>query len=225
VREAIAPYADDLSIAAVNGPASVVISGRRAAVLAVGERLAAEGVKSQPLNVSHAFHSPLMEPMLEPFRQVAQQVSYHKPVLPLVSNVTGQLAGDEIATPAYWVRHVREAVRFADGVATLHGRGIQILLEIGPKPVLLGMAGHSLDALAEGDRGQEAEKTALLPSLRPGQGEWQQLLSSLGALYVRGAQIDWEGFIAKKAIRRNSGTTSETFDALLRKRARCDQCL
>ena len=154
VREAIAPYADDLSIAAVNGPASVVISGRQAAVLAVGELLAAEGVKSQRLNVSHAFHSPLMEPMLEPFRQVAEQVSYRKPVLPLVSNVTGQLAGDEIATPAYWVRHVREAVRFADGVATLHGWGIQILLEIGPKPVLLGMAGQSLDTLAEGDRGQ-----------------------------------------------------------------------
>ncbi|MBU6352383.1 MAG: type I polyketide synthase, partial [Chloroflexi bacterium] len=146
VREAIAPYADELSIAAVNGPASVVISGSRAAVLAVSESLAAEGVKSQRLTVSHAFHSPLMEPMLEEFRRVAERVTYHTPCLRLVSNVTGQLAGDEIAAPGYWVRHVREVVRFADGVATLHGQGIQIFLEIGPKPVLLGMAG--------GDSGQ-----------------------------------------------------------------------
>jgi acyl transferase domain-containing protein len=94
VREAMAPYADELSIAAVNGPASVVLSGRRAAVLAVSELLAAEGVKSQRLTVSHAFHSPLMEPMLEAFRQVAERVTYHKPVLRLVSNVTGQLAGE-----------------------------------------------------------------------------------------------------------------------------------
>ncbi|MFM7582632.1 MAG: SDR family NAD(P)-dependent oxidoreductase, partial [Caldilinea sp.] len=220
VREAIAPYADEVSIAAINGPASVVISGQRAAVLAVGELLAAEGVKSQRLTVSHAFHSPLMEPMLEAFRQVAEQVTYHKPVLRLVSNVTGQLAGDEIATPEYWVRHVREAVRFADGVATLHGQGIQILIEIGPRPVLLGMAGgreqgsreqgsreqgsreqgsreqgsREQGSREQGSREQGAERTALLPSLRPGQGEWQQLLSSLGALYVRGVAIDWEGF-------------------------------
>ncbi|MBU6352350.1 MAG: acyltransferase domain-containing protein, partial [Chloroflexi bacterium] len=208
VREAIAPYADELSIAAVNGPASVVISGSRDAVLAVSEFLAAEGVKSQRLTVSHAFHSPLMEPMLEAFRQVAEQVTYHKPVLQLVSNVTGQLAGDEIATPGYWVRHVREAVRFADGVAVLHSQGVQIFLEIGPKPVLLSMAGGDSGQWSvasgqwsvasgqwgTGGRGQEAERIALLPSLRPGQGEWQQLLASLGALYVRGAAIDWEGF-------------------------------
>ncbi|MCX6040995.1 MAG: SDR family NAD(P)-dependent oxidoreductase, partial [Caldilinea sp.] len=208
VRAAIAPYSDELSIAAINGPASVVLSGRRAAVLAVSELLAAEGVKSQRLTVSHAFHSPLMEPMLEEFRQVAERIVYHKPVLRLVSNVTGQVAGDEIATPGYWVRHVREAVRFADGVATLHSQGIQILLEIGPKPVLLGMAGGASGQWSvasgqwsvvsgqwgTGGRGQEAERTALLPSLRPGQGEWQQLLASLGELYVRGAAIDWEGF-------------------------------
>ncbi|MBU6352349.1 MAG: acyltransferase domain-containing protein, partial [Chloroflexi bacterium] len=201
VREAIVPYAAEVSIAAINGPASVVISGSRDAVLAVSESLAAEGVKSQRLTVSHAFHSPLMEPMLEDFRQVAERIIYHKPVLRLVSNLTGQLAGDEIATPEYWVRHVREAVRFADGVAILHDQGVRVLLEIGPKPVLLGMAGPCLDALAvgseqraEGGSGFSAGETAFLPSLRPGQSDWQQLLASLGELYVRGVAVDWEGF-------------------------------
>jgi acyl transferase domain-containing protein len=159
-----------------------------------------EGVKSQRLTVSHAFHSPLMEPMLEAFRRVAERIVYHPPRLRLVSNVTSQLAGDEIATPDYWVRHVREAVRFADGVAALHSQGIQIFLEIGPKPVLLSMAGGDSGQWGTGGseqraggRGQEAERTALLPSLRPGQSDWQQLLGSLGELYVRGVQVDWEG--------------------------------
>ena len=93
VQAAIAPYAQEVAIAAVNGPQSVVISGRRAAVLKIAEQLAAEGVKRRPLTVSHAFHSPLMEPMLADFRQVAAGITYHEPAVPLVANVTGQLAG------------------------------------------------------------------------------------------------------------------------------------
>ena len=185
VRQALAPYAGEVSLAAVNGPASVVISGRREAVLSISAQLAAEGVKTQRLSVSHAFHSPLMEPMLQAFGEVAASITYHKPTLRLVSNVTGKLAGDEVTRPEYWVRHVRHAVRFADGVATLQAEGAGIMLEIGPKPVLLGMAGQSV----AGDR-----EVALLPSLRQGQSEWQQMLSSLGALYVRGVEIDWAGF-------------------------------
>ncbi|MBU6350104.1 MAG: SDR family NAD(P)-dependent oxidoreductase [Chloroflexi bacterium] len=183
VLEALAPYAAEVSIAAVNSPASVVISGNRAAVQAVSNTLAAEGVKQQRLTVSHAFHSPLMEPMLEAFRAVAESIPYHKPVLPLVSNLTGQLADDEIATPAYWVQHARQAVRFAEGVATLHRQGTQIFLEIGPQPVLLGLASQCLDPLPS---------AAFLPSLRSGQSDWQQLLTSLGALYVRGVTVDWQ---------------------------------
>ena len=179
----------ELAIAAVNGPQSVVISGRQAAVQAVVQKLAAEGVKAQPLKVSHAFHSPLMDDMLDAFAAVARAVAYHPPTLPLVSNLTGRLAGDEIATAEYWVRHAREAVRFADGVATLHAQGIEIFLEIGPRPVLLGMAGHCLEALS-GRTGT----FSLLPSLRPGEPESSQMLSSLGQLYARGSAIDWETF-------------------------------
>ncbi|MCX6049751.1 MAG: type I polyketide synthase [Chloroflexi bacterium] len=144
VQQAIAPYPNEVSIAAVNGPANMVIAGKQERVQAIAEQLAHEGIQTQPLTVSHAFHSPLMEPMLADFAQVAATIAYHPPQLPLISNVTGQLAGAEIATPAYWVRHIREAVRFADGVTTLHAQGIGVFLEIGPKPTLLGLAEQCL---------------------------------------------------------------------------------
>ena len=189
VHAAIAPYAEDVSIAAVNGPTSVVISGRTAAVRAIAAQCVAEGIRTQSLTVSHAFHSPLMEPMLTAFRAVAETITYHAPTRRLVSNLTGGLAGNEVTTPDYWVRHVREVVRFGDGVQTLHAQGVEIFLEIGPKPVLLGMVGER--GQGSGARGQGF---ALLPSLRPGQGAWLTLLSSLGAMYVRGVAIDWKSF-------------------------------
>ena len=186
-QAALAPYADDVSIAAVNGPESIVISGKRDAVLAIAEQLAATGVKSRQLTVSHAFHSPLMEPMLAAFRMVAASITYHAPQMQLVSNVTGKLAGAEITTPDYWVRHVREAVRFGDGIATLSAQGVEIFLEIGPKPVLLGMAGQIFDKLP-------GTAPLLLPTLREGQDDWQPMLTTLGELYVHGVAIDWTAF-------------------------------
>ena len=186
VQHAIATLAVDVSIAAVNGPESVVISGKRAAVRAIVEQLAAEGVKTRQLTVSHAFHSSLMAPMLDEFRQVADRITYHKPTLPFISNVTGRLADDEVTTSAYWVNHVLKTVRFADGIKTLHEQEINIFLEIGPKTTLLGMA-----RLAR----EEAEPMALYtPSLRENQDNWEQMLTTLSELYVRGVPIDWEGF-------------------------------
>ncbi|MEZ4727507.1 MAG: SDR family NAD(P)-dependent oxidoreductase [Caldilineaceae bacterium] len=187
-RHAITPYAQEVSLAASNGPQSVVIAGRRTAVQAIAQQLAAEGVRTHPLTVSHAFHSPLMAPMLDAFRQVAESITYHKPTRRLVSNVTGQLAGEEIATPAYWVRHVREAVRFADGVHTLHDQGVDLYLELGPKPTLLGMA----QAIFEGQ--SATAHPLLLPSLRTDRSDWQQMLESLGKLYGHGVTIDWQEF-------------------------------
>ena len=124
VRAILAPYDAEVAIAAVNGPQLVVISGRSGAVQAITETLEAEGAKTHQLHVSHAFHSPLMEPMLNEFAQVASEITYAAPSLALVSNVTGRLATHEVQTPDYWMRHVREAVRFADGMATLHEQGI-----------------------------------------------------------------------------------------------------
>jgi acyl transferase domain-containing protein/acyl carrier protein len=185
VEQAIAPVADDISIAAINGPENVVISGRREAVQAIVKQLAADGIKTQELAVSHAFHSSLMEPMLDEFRQVTEGITYRKPKLSLVSNLTGKLADDEVTTAAYWVRHVREAVRFADGVKTLHEQEIDIFLEIGPKATLLGMARLASD--------EEATVT-YLPSLRDNGNDWEQMLTSLGELYVRGMKVNWDGF-------------------------------
>ncbi|MEZ4681393.1 MAG: type I polyketide synthase [Caldilineaceae bacterium] len=159
VRQAVAPYQNTVSIAAVNGPESIVISGERTAVQALAAALAAEGVKTRELTVSHAFHSPLMDPMLDAFAQIAQSITYHEPRIPIVSNLTGQLSTDPLSTDLlstdplshwqYWVRHVRDAVRFADGITTLHEQGINVLLEIGPKPTLLGMAGQVLDKIKD----------------------------------------------------------------------------
>jgi len=202
VQQAIAPYRAELAIAAVNGPQQIVIAGSRVAMDQLLSTLA-EGANGQikNLHVSHAFHSPLMEPMLADFHAVAQSITYHQPKIPLVANLTGKLAGSEIATPAYWVRHVRDTVRFADGIQTLHAQGITICLEIGPKPTLLGMVGQLHDKVTgwQGDKADHPVTLSpahplLLPSLRPDRSAWQQMVTSLGALYVQGAAIDWSGF-------------------------------
>src|SRR5215208_2104882 len=139
IAEAIAPYRATVSVAPVNGPDDVVISGRLEHVEAIVTRLEREGVTATSLNVSHAFHSPLMQPMLAEFEQVARSVAYSPPAIPLISNVTGGLATGDIASPEYWVRHVMAAVRFADGIAAAHAQGVDAFVEIGPAPVLLGM--------------------------------------------------------------------------------------
>ena len=182
--EAIALYADRVAIAAINGPESVVISGESEAVRAIVSSLESEGIKTKQLQVSHAFHSPLMEPMLASFEAVAKEVTYSKPQKALISNVSGLQVGDEIAEAAYWVEHVRQSVRFAQSMQTLLEGKYELFLEIGPKPILLGMGRQCLSE----DRG------VWLPSLRPEKEEWQQMLESLGQLYVRGVQVDWSGF-------------------------------
>ncbi|MBW4478285.1 MAG: alpha/beta fold hydrolase [Tolypothrix brevis GSE-NOS-MK-07-07A] len=184
VREALASYTSQVAIAAFNGPESIVISGDSEAIGTICSSLESQGIKVKPLQVSHAFHSPLMEPMLREFEAVAQQVTYHQPQIPLISNVTGKLADENIATHQYWVRHVRQPVRFAQGMETLHQQGYRVFLEIGPKPILLGMGRQCLPENQE----------VWLPSLRPSQSDWEQMLSSLGQLYVQGAKVDWLGF-------------------------------
>ncbi|MFN8488409.1 MAG: beta-ketoacyl synthase N-terminal-like domain-containing protein [Caldilineaceae bacterium] len=197
VRQRIAPYPNDIAIAAVNGPTSVVISGKRDVVFALAEQLSAQGIKTRRLTVSHAFHSPLMEPILAEFGRVAESITYHPPQRRLISNVTGKLAGQEISTPAYWVQHIRAAVRFADGIATLQEQGCNVWLEIGPDTTLLGMAGQIVNHRwqAEGEQVEQRPAVAFyVPSLRKNQSDWEQILTSLGELYMRGVVVDWEAF-------------------------------
>ncbi|MBI1357394.1 MAG: SDR family NAD(P)-dependent oxidoreductase [Acidobacteria bacterium] len=183
VTAAIEPFAGRLSPAAVNGPAEVVISGERSALEQALAALQAQGVRTKPLQVSQAFHSPLLEPMLGAFEAVAAEVRYAPPQLVVISNLTGRRAEeDDLCTPGYWVRQTRSAVRFADGVRALADEGCETLLEIGPRATLLGLAQQNLT-----DR--EIFGAA---SLRPGQDDWEQALDSLGALYAQGVDVDWE---------------------------------
>lgn len=203
VAAAIQPYAATVSLAASNGPQSVVISGELLALQALAEQFKQAGVETRPLTVSHAFHSPLMEPMLAEFAEVAKSISYHAPKIGLVSNLTGRLVTTEISRPEYWVQHVREAVRFNAGMLSLEELGCNVYLEIGPQPTLLGMGRHCL-----------ANDTALwLPSLRPNRGDWSQMLESLAGLYTRGAAVDWQGFDVDYT-RQITGTPTYPFQRL-----------
>jgi acyl transferase domain-containing protein/acyl carrier protein/NADP-dependent 3-hydroxy acid dehydrogenase YdfG len=174
-----------VSIAAVNGPASVVVSGDEAAALEIAASFEAAGRKTKRLTVSHAFHSPLMDGMLADFRRVAQVLEYAPPRLPVVSTVTGRLAtAEELCSPEYWVRHVRDAVRFLDGVHTLADKGATTFLELGPDGVLTAMA---QDCLAEAD----SDRTAYAPVLRGSRPEAETLTAALALAYVRGKKVDW----------------------------------
>jgi hypothetical protein len=169
----------------VNGPRQTVISGPGEDVTSLLAQFSAAGVKFRELVVSHAFHSPLMNPVLEPFERAAAKVSFGAPRIRLVSNLTGQVtSAAQIAQPAYWSRHIRETVRYAGSMQTVADAGCTVFVEIGPNPVLLGLG-----------RGYIAPEGALwLASVRSGRDDWAEMLSSLSQLYAHGVEVDWAGF-------------------------------
>ncbi|MGB2568732.1 type I polyketide synthase [Micromonospora citrea] len=179
---------DGVALAAVNGPASVVLSGDADAVLAAGDRLSAQGRQVRRLRVSHAFHSARMDAVLADFRVVAEKVTWHPPTLPLVSDRTGAvLTAAEATDPGYWVDHVRDTVRFHDGMATLAAAGAGTFLELGPDGALTAMARECLP---------DADPGAFVPVGRRDQPEAATLLAALAAVDLRGAGVDWAALFA-----------------------------
>ncbi|MFF7756265.1 type I polyketide synthase, partial [Streptomyces sp. NPDC007971] len=189
--EVAADLPETVGIAAVNGPSSVVVSGVAADVEAVGERWREAGRKVTRLRVSHAFHSPLMDPMLDDFRRVLEGVTFEAPTIPIVSTLTGRAAtAEELASPEYWVRHVRESVRFADAVVALREQGAEVFVEVGP--------GGTLTALGLGS----APDAVFLPALRADRPEETALVTTVAALHVRGTAVDWAAYFAGSGARR-----------------------
>jgi acyl transferase domain-containing protein/thioesterase domain-containing protein/acyl carrier protein len=184
VERQLEPFRDSVSVAAANGPENTVISGAAEAIRSLVEQFSRDGVGTQLLTVSHAFHSPLMEPMLDPFQAAASRFQYQPAQIPLVSNLTGRLIGDEPLDATYWRRHIRSPVQFGQGMRTLADQGLHAMLEVGPTASLLGMGRRCLPDL----------QVLWLPSLRKGQEDWPNLLASLSELYVLGAKVDWPGF-------------------------------
>jgi acyl transferase domain-containing protein/acyl carrier protein len=191
VAEKLATQRFGLSIAAVNGPDQTVVSGAAAAVDSICRHFTERGVRCQPLTVSHAFHSDLIEPILDAFEAELLRTRLAAPRLRLISNLTGQVAqSDDISRPGYWRRHARNTVRFGDGLKALAARA-DCVVEIGPHPTLLSCAGAVL-----GDEGPRR-----IASLRKGSPDWEHMLDALASVYLMGAQIDWRA-VSDGAARR-----------------------
>ncbi|MEU2711596.1 type I polyketide synthase, partial [Streptomyces sp. NPDC007205] len=185
IRETLAGHEQSVAIAAVNGPEAVVISGDTSAALAIAEAWQARGRRTRRLRVSHAFHSPHMDEVLEEFRAVAAELTYHVPRVPVVSTVTGEPAhADELCSPAYWVRQIREPVRFLDAARTLETQGATVLVEVGPDAVLAAMAADSLTT---------GTATAIALQ-RAGRAEPETFVAGLARAHTAGAAVDMASF-------------------------------
>ena len=196
--EALALLADQherVSLAALNGPMSVVLAGDEDAVLAIADHFEKMGRKTTRLKVSHAFHSHHMDGMLDDFRKVAEQLTYHPARIPIISSLTGTRTTDaQLSAPEYWVRQVRHAVRFSDGVRVAHAEGGRVFLELGPHGVLCALAEGILDE-------EDGGTCSFIPTLRKDRDETEATVAALGTLHVAGARLDWPAFFAPYAPR------------------------
>ncbi|WUV20302.1 SDR family NAD(P)-dependent oxidoreductase [Streptomyces sp. NBC_01485] len=180
-EEEVTPHlTPNVSIAAVNGPHSVVISGDEHDTTAIAIAFKTQKRRVKHLRVSHAFHSPHMQPILDDFLTIAESITYNTPRTPVVSNLTGTLADhDQLTSPHYWTRHIRETVRFADSIHTLHDQGITVALELGPDAVLSSLAADNNTPIT------------FTPLLRSGRTEAQALLTGLAQAWTHGTPLDW----------------------------------
>ncbi|TAE58174.1 MAG: aminotransferase class III-fold pyridoxal phosphate-dependent enzyme [Nostocales cyanobacterium] len=185
VETAIQPYLEKISIAAINSPQNTVISGVGETIETVIATLENQGIETRRLKVSHAFHSPLMESMLSEFAEYIKEVKFQPLQIPLISNLTGQIiAPGQILDSNYWLRQIREPVKFMTGINTLFELGYEVFLEIGAKPVLSSLGKHC----------QQENPATWLSSLEYDQENWQSLFISLANLYIQGVKINWKGF-------------------------------
>lgn len=182
------------AIAAINGRTSLVVSGDADEVTALASRFEKKGRRTSRLRVSHAFHSPLIEPMLEEFRKVAESVTYAAPRIAVVSDVTGELAGgQELGSADYWVRHVRGTVRFADAVRYLESRNVAAFVELGPDAALSPMGADCVD---------DDAAAVFIPAVRRDQGEEHRLVSAVAHAFTLGTPVNWPAYFAGRGGRR-----------------------
>ncbi|WP_460748435.1 polyketide synthase dehydratase domain-containing protein, partial [Micromonospora schwarzwaldensis] len=180
-QELIAGYADLVGVAAVNGPRSTVISGDQVVVLDLAQQWRDAGGKARRLRVSHAFHSPLMEPMLAEFADVLGEVVWREPTIPVVSGTPGA----EVTDPGYWLAHVRQTVRYHDAVTALREQGVGVFLELGPDGTLTSMA--------------DPDAGVWLPALRADRDEPETLLTAVAGVHVHGGTVDWPRLLGTSA--------------------------
>jgi len=192
VRDAVAPYSATVAISAVNSPSHTTISGRAEHIDEILEALTRGGVESKPLRVSHAFHSPLIEPMTREFQGAFNDVDLAAPTIRLISNVSGAFVDREVMDPSYWVEHIREPVRFADGIRMARSHGCDVFLEIGPSPTLIGFARQTL----------EGDDVRFVTCLQRGKDDCQSMLSTLAELHVNGAFVDWRALDLERKPRK-----------------------
>ena len=183
-RDIIASYRDSVSIAAVNSPGNITLSGSRESLEKIIQRIKEERFFVEKLDISHPFHSVRMEPYVERLKEVYRGMTFSRPFIPIISTITGKIAADEMGNAGYWADHICKTVRFFNAVKTAENQGIKVFVEIGGAAVLCGLAADCI----------ENKDTLFLPSLRKGNPPWRQLCNSLAQLDVKGAAVDWQQF-------------------------------
>ena len=194
VAAAIREFGGQVAIAAINGPENVVISGATPAVKRILDHFRDRDIPSLALRISHAIHSPLMDPILDEYTAAAARVSFARPRIPLISNLTGRLAGEEITRPDYWHRQLRQTVNYSACLLALREVGCQVALETGATSILSSMGTQTLPGAQVQWLHSLGPKNSLFnmrPQRVPGRSDWESLLETLGQLHALGVDLDW----------------------------------